>query len=297
VRSDSSRSDSSRWLLILLLTACAAPLCALATAPAQAPASQRAPANQVPAPASDLMLPAATTPQPTPAGAVTPTVPPPALLPATQEQLGDALEARQRYQAAIAAYAKDPHPSAAVWNKMGIAYQMMFNSKDAARCYRESLRLDSKNAMVLNNLGTLYDSEKEYSAAEKMYHKALKLKPDAPVILKNLGTNLLVQHKYSKGWEAYKRAMALDPGIFNDHNSPTVSNPTSIRERGAMNYYMARGCVKMGETQCALDYLKLALDEGFTTAKKLSADEDFAALRSNPAYQELLAEQKQPQHQ
>ena len=26
--------------------------------------------------------------------------------------------------------------TAAIWNKMGIDYQMMFNSKDAARCYK-----------------------------------------------------------------------------------------------------------------------------------------------------------------
>jgi tetratricopeptide (TPR) repeat protein len=285
------RPDSFRRLLILFVGVCATPFCVLLTA--QAPVGQRAPDTQIPAPASDSMLPTATTPQTV---ATTP-IGPPTLMHATPEQEGDALEARQRYQAAIGAYAKDPHPSAAVWNKMGIAYQMMFNTKDAARCYRESIKLDSKNAMVLNNMGTMYDSIKEYSAAEKMYHKALKLKPDSPVILKNLGTNLLVQHKYSKGWDAYKRAMALDPDIFNDHNSPTVSNPTSIHERGAMNYYMARGCVKMGETKCALDYLKLALDEGFTTVKKLSADEDFISLRSNPAFQELLAEQKQPQHQ
>jgi len=248
------------------------------------------------------MLPGITAPQPAAVSATTPgnttsSNLSPAPIHATPEQEGDALEARQRYQAAIAAYAKDQHPSSAVWNKMGIAYQMMFNTKEAARCYRESLKMDPKDAMVLNNLGTLYDSAKEYSAAEKMYHKALKLRPDSPVILKNLGTNLLVQHKYSKGWDAYKKAMAIDPAIFQDRNSPTVSNPTSIHERGAMNYYMARGCVKMGETKCALDYLKLALDEGFTTVKKLSTDEDFAALRSNPAFQQLLAEQKQPQHQ
>jgi tetratricopeptide (TPR) repeat protein len=285
------RPASSRPLLISLLAVC---LPAFHASRAQSPAGQRPSANQAPAPASDSMLPTAAAP---PAASAAPVVPSPSPIYATPEQEGDALEARQRYQAAIAAYAKDPHPSAAVWNKMGIAYQMMFNTRDAARCYRESLRLDPKNAMVLNNLGTLYDSAKQYSAAEKMYRKALRLKPDSPVILKNLGTNLLVQHKYNKGWEAYKKAMTLDPGIFKNHNSPTVSNPTSIHERGAMNYYMARGCVKMGETQCALDYLKLALDEGFTTAKKLSADEDFASLRSNPAFQQLLAEQKQPQHQ
>jgi hypothetical protein len=289
------RPDSFRWLLILFLAACAASFCAIL--PAQAPAGQLAPTAKIPAPASDSMLPAPTTPQPA-AGSVPTRLDPSApLLHVTPEQEGDALEARQRYQAAIAFYTKEPHPSAGVWNKMGIAYQMMFNTRDAARCYRESLKMDPKDAMVLNNLGTLYDSAKEYSAAEKMYHKALKLRPDSPVILKNLGTNLLVQHKYSKGWEAYKKAMAIDPGIFQDRNSPTVSNPTSIRERGAMNYYMARGCVKMGETKCALDYLKLALDEGFTTVKKLSADEDFSNLRSNPAFQQLLAEQKQPQRQ
>jgi len=41
---------------------------------------------------------------------------------------------------------------------MGIAYQMMFNLADAARCYQASLRLDPKNARVFNNLGTVYDS-------------------------------------------------------------------------------------------------------------------------------------------
>ena len=43
--------------------------------------------------------------------------------------------AHHRYQAAIEAYKQAPQNSAAVWNKMGIAYQMMFNLPDATRCY------------------------------------------------------------------------------------------------------------------------------------------------------------------
>ena len=78
--------------------------------------------------------------------------------PATPEELGDSLSAHQRYQAAIAAYGKAPQMTAAIWNKMGIAYQMMFNSKDATRCYQESLKLDPRNSQVLNNLGTVYAS-------------------------------------------------------------------------------------------------------------------------------------------
>jgi Tfp pilus assembly protein PilF len=210
----------------------------------------------------------------------------------TAEQLGDSLAAHQRYQAAIAAYSKAPQMSAAIWNKMGIAYQMMFNTKDANRCYRESLKLEPGNSQVLNNLGTLYASLKEYGQADRMYRKALKIDPQSALTLKNLGTNLMAEHKYDKGWEAYKQAIAIDPQIFADHNGPMVDNPSNVQERGAMNYYMALSCVSAGYTDCALEYLRRALDEGFVTRKKIASDAEFASLRSNPAFQQLLAEQQ-----
>jgi tetratricopeptide (TPR) repeat protein len=221
---------------------------------------------------------------------------PPAATPAaaqpTPEQIGDSLIAHQRYQAAIAAYAKAPQMTAALWNKMGIAYQMIFNSKDATRCYKESLKLEPRNSQVLNNLGTVYASLKEYGQADKMYRRALKYDPKSALIYKNLGTNLLTEHKYNKGWEAYQQAIALDPQVFTDHSSPTVQDPSNVQERGAMNYYMALGCARAGYTDCALQYLRLALDEGFTTRKKVAADSEFASLRSNPDFQRLLAEQR-----
>lgn len=243
--------------------------------PSQTP-SQNSGQNSAQAPASTL-----------PAGH-TIVLPAPKLTPV---QLGDSLEARQRYQAAITAYGKVPHPTAEVWNKMGIAYQMMFDLKDATRCYRESLKMDPRNSTVLNNLGTVYDSSKEYRAAERIYRKALKVDPKSAYVLKNLGTNLLVQHKYSRGWDEYKKALAIDPDIFQDSSSPKVENQTTVQERGAMNYFMARGCVRVGETDCAIQYLRLALDEGYTNPKKLAADTDFASLHDNPQFKELLAEQ------
>jgi Flp pilus assembly protein TadD len=208
----------------------------------------------------------------------------------TTEQIGDALAARQRYQAAIAAYSKAPEMTADVWNKMGISYQMMFNSKDAMHCYRESLKLKPHNVEVLNNLGTVYASLKEFGQADRFYRKALKIDPRNAPILKNLGTNLLAEQKYNKGWEAYQQAIAADPQIFADHNAPRVENPASVEERGAMNYYMALGCARSGYTDCALQYLRAALDEGFTSRKKVAAEAEFASLRSNPAFQQLMAE-------
>ena len=62
----------------------------------------------------------------------------------TPEQLGDSLMAHQRYQAAIEAYKKAPEKSSESWNKMGVAYQLMFNHDEARRCYQKALKLDPK---------------------------------------------------------------------------------------------------------------------------------------------------------
>jgi tetratricopeptide (TPR) repeat protein len=212
--------------------------------------------------------------------------------PPTPEELGDTLMAHQRYQAALDAYKKGAHPSAQLWNKMGIAYQLLLDMEDAQRCYERSLRLDPKNAIVLNNLGTIYDSLKQYRDAEHMYRKALHYDAKSALIYKNLGTNLLSQHKYKKGWEYYKTAISLDSAIFQHNGSPHIENPASVEDRGAMNYYMAKGCLRAGMTDRAIEYLRMALNEGFTSPKKIMADSEFASLKGMPAFEQLLAEQQ-----
>ena len=210
---------------------------------------------------------------------------------ATPEQIADSLMAHQRYQAAIEHYKKAPRDSAEVWNKMGVAYQLMFNLDEATRCYLQAQKLDPKNAVVLNNLGTVYVTEKQYSRAEKTYRKALKLDPKSALVHKNLGTALLAEHKYQKGWQEYQNALADDPEIFKSNNTVRVENPASVQERGAMNFYMAKGCVRAGQMERAVEYLRMAINEGFTTPKKIADDEEFAGLRDVPAFQEMLAAQ------
>jgi tetratricopeptide (TPR) repeat protein len=292
------RSDRRRWLAVVAVAAALVlavptlfgesasqtiPQTAVQSAtqaPAQAPAADT---TRVPAPAPGEAVAIAGQPKPVAA------VPAP---PATPEEWGDSMMAQQRFQAAIEAYKKAPR-SADVWNKLGIAYQLMLNPESASHCYEASLKLNPKSAQVMNNLGTIYDSEKEYNNAERMYRKALKLDPKSALIYKNLGTNLLSRHKYKKGWEVYKTALELDPNIFRNSTSPRVQNPASSEERGAMNYYMAKGCVRAGMNDCAIDYLRMALNEGFTSPKKIEADSEFAGLKSLPAFQQLLASQRQ----
>ena len=206
----------------------------------------------------------------------------------TAESEGDSLMGHQRYQAAIEAYKNASQDSAPVWNKMGIAYQLLYNYAEAQRCYQMAHQLEPKNASVINNLGSLAITGRRFAEAERLYRKASKLDPHSPLFHKNLGTAYISDHKYKKGWEEYRAALELDPNVFSHASGVRVSNPTSATDRGAMNYYMARGCMLAGAKQQAIEYLRLALNEGYTTVKKLYEDEQFAALHDLPAFHELM---------
>jgi hypothetical protein len=61
-----------------------------------------------------------------------------------------------------------------------------------------------------------------------------------------------------------------------------------------MNFYMAKGCIRAGQNDRAIEYLRMALNEGYTNPKKIQADGEFAVLRGNPAFEQLLAAQSEP---
>jgi tetratricopeptide (TPR) repeat protein len=208
------------------------------------------------------------------------------------EELGDLYRVRQRYQAAIQAYQRIEHPTASVWNKIGIAYQQMFALKEAERCYKQALKLDLDNPKVLNNLATVQDQMKDFATAEKNYRRAIELNPTSALLYKNLGTNLLMQHEYEKGDEAYKKAVSLDPKIFDEHFGPKVNDPAPETERGTAAYFKARICARAGLNDCAINYLIKAFNEGSATVKKVTEEADFARLQGTPALTRLLARQQ-----
>ncbi|HEV2324472.1 MAG TPA: tetratricopeptide repeat protein [Terracidiphilus sp.] len=213
--------------------------------------------------------------------------PPRALSP---ELIGDVAAAHQHFRAAIAAYAKAPQMTAVLWDKTGIAYEMLHDFGGAIRCYQEALRLNPDFAEVYNNLGTLYGLARNFAKADRNYRMALKLDPNSPRFLRNLGTNLLAERKFAAGWAAYRQALAIDPGIF-DVGGPTVGSAASVHNRGAMYYYIALGCARIGDANCAVENLRAAVDRGFADPKQIAEDERFATLRRNHAFQLFLKEE------
>lgn len=252
-------------------------------------------AGFLPASAQDSFLNAnSSVPQPPPVADL-PSTPTPALQPVQPaERAGDLMMIQRRYQAAIEAYRRIPEPSAAVWNRLGIAYQMLYNFKQASRCYQESLRLKPDDPKVLNNMGTVFDAQERYADAERMYRKSILADPQTALVYKNLGAVLLAQRNFKEGAKAYQTALSLDPHIFQEGNRLSVRNPRTTRDRGAMSYFAAISCARAGLNSCAIDNLRLAFNEGFANPRSVESGDDFTALRNLPEFRQLLAEQQQP---
>lgn len=206
------------------------------------------------------------------------------------ERTGDQLMAQGRYQAALDVYSAVPSPSAKLWARMGISYQFLFSFDGAVRCYKQALRLDPNNPRTINNLATVLDQQGKHQEAERLYRKAIELAPDSATYVKNLGTNLFAQHEFQRGSEEYRKALSLDPHVMDDHKNPAMILPKP--ENGESNYARARSCAEAGAIECAVTYLRKALQEGSATRSRIATDKEFEAVLTDPAVQQLLSEQK-----
>jgi tetratricopeptide (TPR) repeat protein len=221
--------------------------------------------------------------------AAKPSVSDPVPPPLSSEDRGDVYMARKMYREAIEAYEQAPQDSAVVWNKLGIAYHQMMQLDAAMKRYRRAIRLDAKYAEAINNLGTIYYAEKRYSKATSTYKHALKLAPASASIYSNLGTAYFGEKKYKEAWEAYNTAIQLDPEVFEHRNTYGVLlQERTVEERARFHYYLAKLYAKQGQKDRALQYMRKALEEGFTDRQKFLKDPEFAAMRDLPEFKELL---------
>jgi tetratricopeptide (TPR) repeat protein len=205
------------------------------------------------------------------------------------EERGDVYMARKMYREAIDSYEQAPQNSAAIWNKMGIAYHQMMQLDAAMKRYRRAIKLDGKYAEAINNLGTIYYAEKHYGKAIGLYKRALKLAPESASMYSNLGTAYFAEKKFKLFWDAYNRALQLDPEVFEHRNAYGVLlQDRTVEQRAQYHYYMARMYAGQGQRDRALQYIRKALEEGFNDRKKLMQDPEFASMRDLPEFKELL---------
>jgi tetratricopeptide (TPR) repeat protein len=217
--------------------------------------------------------------------ATQPAVTPPVLTP---EKRGDIFMARKMYREAIEQYREVPE-TAVTLNKIGIAYHQMLNLGTARKYYRRAIKLNPLYSEAVNNLGTVYYAQKNYGRAVKEYTKALKINPNSASIYSNLGTAHFARKEYKQAFEAYQQAIKLDPEVFDYHSSYGVMlQDRNIEERARFHYYLAKLYAQSGNVERALLNIRKSLEEGFKDRKKYLEEPEFAGLKDNAEFQQLM---------
>ena len=221
-----------------------------------------------------------------------PAAPPPAS-DLSAEKRADIYMARKMYREAVETYqqALKANPkSPIIHNKMGIAFHQQLQLDLAQRYYERSVRLDKQYSEAVNNLGTIFYARGSYRRAISSYKKALILAPSSASIHSNLGTAYFARKRYQEASEEYGVALKLDPEIFEHRGSfGSLLQERSVQDRARFHYYMAKTYAAAGYVDRALSYLRKALEEGLKDREKIPEEAEFAALKDNPEFQQLVA--------
>ncbi len=215
---------------------------------------------------------------------------------ATAEELekrGDELRSEKNFLDAMdyfrAAVKKNPK-SPSLFNKMGIVELQTHHIKDARKNFERSVKLDKNFADGYNNLGVAFYYEKRYGKAIKLYTKAIQLREDAASYFNNLGAAYFAKKDFEKAVLAYAKAVQLDPDVLERTSRIGVSAQLpSPEDRARYDFVIARLYAKQGLTERALQYLRRSMEEGYKDIKLVYKDQDFAELRKDPRFTELMA--------
>src|SRR5215467_4404605 len=209
------------------------------------------------------------------------------------EQRGDELRSQKAYLDALdyyrAALAKTPK-SAALLNKAGITELLLRRFPDASKDFQRAIKIDRDYADAHNNLGVIHYLEKKYGKAITEYEKAIKSRTDSASFYSNLGAAYFSKKQFEKASFYYNEALTLDPEIFIRSSRNGVSaQMSSPEDRAHFDYVLARLYAKVGDLEHSLLYLRRAMEEGYKGIGDVFKDVEFATLRKDGRFTELMA--------
>jgi tetratricopeptide (TPR) repeat protein len=208
------------------------------------------------------------------------------------EKHADQLREEKNYLDAIDYYEASikKKPDAIIYNKIGMTYLSMGNLDKAQRSIEKSVKMDKKYAEAINNLGVTFYLKKKFGQAEKNYKTALAIR-DSASVHSNLGTVDIEEKQYDKGMLEYAKAYQLDPDVFERSSRTGVSaRMQSPEDRARFFYLLAKLYAGSGDLDKSLLYLKKSLEDGFPEIDKVYKDAEFASLRKDQRFSELMSQ-------
>ena len=221
-------------------------------------------------------------------------VPPPSPTASSDDlvERAEVLHAEKNYLDAVDYYraALKKQNAATTWNKMGITQLAMGRLEDSRKSFEKAIKLDNQYPDAINNLGVVYYKENKYSKAIKHYKKAIVLRDDSAAFHNNLGAAYFSKKEFSRSIAEYQRAFQIDPTVF-DHSSKVgvVAQLSSPEDRARYSYLLAKMFAGSGNIDRSLEYLRKALEDGYKEIGAVYKDEEFAGLRKDPRFNELMA--------
>jgi tetratricopeptide (TPR) repeat protein len=206
---------------------------------------------------------------------------------------GDLMRARKLYLDAMdyyqAALAKSPN-NARIYNKTGIVELELQRYREAGRDFTHAIKAQHNFADAYNNLGVIDYLMKKNGRAVKQYKKAIQINGNSASFYSNLATAYFSQKEFVAATEAYAKAMQIDPDIFDHTSRNGVSGRiSSPQDRAHYDYVLAALFAKMGNVDRSLAYLKRAMEEGYKNVENVYKDPEFATLRNDARFTELMA--------
>jgi tetratricopeptide (TPR) repeat protein len=209
------------------------------------------------------------------------------------EQQADRLRADKLYLDALDYYRAALNKKAGdcrLLNKIGITELMMQRYKEARTSFERAIRADHTFADAYNNLGVVLYEGKRYGAAVKQYEKAIKVDNSSASFFSNLGAAYFSKRDFEHAVTAYEHALELDADVFNRSSRGGVqAQLPSPEDRARYDYTVAKLFAKMGLSDQSLEYLRKAREDGYKDLKNVYKDVEFAQLRKNPRFTELMA--------
>jgi tetratricopeptide (TPR) repeat protein len=196
------------------------------------------------------------------------------------------LDALDYYRAALA---KKPN-SASLLNKIGITELMMQRYREAKKSFDHSIKVDRNFADAYNNRGVVLYEERKYGAAVKEYRRAIAIDGASASFFSNLGAALFAKKEFEPAVVAYQHAVELDPDVFERTSRAGVqAQLPSPGDRAHYDYTVAKLYAKMGYSERSLEYLRKALEEGYKDFNNVYKDAEFAGVRKDKRFAEMMA--------
>jgi tetratricopeptide (TPR) repeat protein len=203
------------------------------------------------------------------------------------------LDALDYYQSALKKLSKGS-ASAMVLNKIGITQFQMQRFEEAKKSYEKSIKNDKTYANSHNNLGVVYYRNQKYGRAIKFYRKAIELDPLNASFHNNIAAAYFADKHLEKAMPEYQRALELDPDIFERRSTTGIVAQIAPQDQAHYYYVLAKMYAQVGKFDRALLYLRRAIEDGYKDVNNALQDVEFAQLRKDPRFNDLMTLQRPP---